>query len=107
MSRDIRTYLDDIEASCDLVEHLTTGKSVDKVLGQPDSRDAIVRNLELIAEDVNYLPTDMRYDMPDVNWQQAYSLEDILRENPDEETLRDIVENLVPSLHDAVTRAVI
>lgn len=105
MSRDLRTYLDDIEASCDLVEHLTAGKNKEKALGDKMTRDTILRNLELIAEDINYLPEDIRYDMPDVNWQQVHSLEDILRDKPDEETLWEIVQNLVPQLHDAVTRA--
>lgn len=104
MSRDLRTYLDDIEASCDLVEHITTGKSRDAVLNDSSTLDTILRNLELIAEDVSQLPEEMRYDMPDVNWQQVYGLEDILHSGPDHDVLWNIVQKLVPSLHDAVTR---
>ncbi len=107
MSRDLRTYLDDIEASCDLVEHLTSGKNRENALGNKDTLDTILRNLELIAEDINYLPEDLRYDMPDVNWQQVHGLEDILRDRPDDETIWEIVQNLVPQLHDAVTRATV
>lgn len=105
MSRDLRTYLDDIEASCDLVEHLTSGKSAEGVLGDRSTHETIVRNLELIADDMSYLPDDMRYDMPDVNWQQIHRLEDVLRDEPDQDTIWEIVQNLVPSLHDAIVRA--
>jgi uncharacterized protein with HEPN domain len=78
MPRDHRLYLDDIlEAIGNIREYV---KEMDYGVFARDkkTRDAVVRNLEIIGEASGRLPETIRSAAPEIEWRKIMSLRDIL-----------------------------
>lgn len=105
MSRDWRIYLDDIEEGCDKVRRFTSGMTAAEFQQDERTRDAVLRNLEMIGEAAKHIPDNIRQAMPDVEWRKIAGLRDMIAHayfGIDENIIWDIVENKVPALQQAI-----
>lgn len=69
------------------------------------AEDAIERNLQIIGEAVNYLPTEITDAHPDVPWPQIRGFRNILVHQyfgVDVDVVRDVVETHLPPLAEAL-----
>jgi uncharacterized protein with HEPN domain len=105
MSRDEMMYLQDIAGSCEKILRFTAGLSQSELIGDERSYDAVIRNLEIIGEAAKHIGTDLRKQIPDVEWRKAAGLRDMLAHayfGIDNDILWDVVQNKIPELAEAV-----
>lgn len=101
MSRDVRLYLDDIQASCEKILRYSQGLNFEQFVSDEKTFDAVVRNLEIIGEAAKHIPPVMRTRYPDVEWAKIAGLRDIVVHEYfglDEDILWDVVQNRIPGL---------
>ncbi len=72
--RDFRDYLHDILISIDSIQEFIAGMTQDQFLQDKKTRDAVVRNLEIIGEAVNKLPQDIQDKYPQASWREIVSM---------------------------------
>jgi len=107
MSRDYRVFLDDILEAVGKIEEYTRGMSKEEFSRDSRTRDAVVRNLEIIGEAVKQLPEEVRARQADVEWKKIGGLRDILIHRYfgiDAEIIWDILANKLPLLKQQVSR---
>jgi len=105
MSRDELIYLRDIVQSCAKIMNFTTGLTLQALLRDERTYDAVVRNLEVIGEAAKHISNSTRTKMPLVDWRKIAGLRDVLAHDYfgiDNNILWDIVQNKVPALRDAI-----
>lgn len=69
------------------------------------AEDAIERNLQIIGEAVNHLPTEITDAHPDIPWPQIRGFRNILVHRyfgVEVDVVRDVVETHLPSLAEAL-----
>jgi len=76
--RDIRTYLIDILDCLKKIEDYIHGMSYEDFLQDDKTKDAILRNLEVIGEAVKNIPEPIKTKYPDVEWESAAGMRDRL-----------------------------
>ena len=106
MSRDIRVYLLDILERCERIMRYVDGFDEARWSQDERTRDAVLRNLEVIGEAVKRLPAGLRERTPEIPWQDVAGLRDILiheYQGVDFAIVWDIAVNEVPALHQAVS----
>jgi uncharacterized protein with HEPN domain len=77
-TRDWRLYADDIIESCGKVRRYVAGMSYDTFLADERTRDAVIRNLEVIGEAAKNLPDDVVANAPDVAWRKIRGMRDVI-----------------------------
>ena len=87
--------------ACQRIERYVAG--MDQVAFRRDekTRDAVLRNLEVIGEAAKRIPDDIRALHPGIDWRRIAGLRDVIAHayfGIDEGILWDIVESKVPSL---------
>jgi uncharacterized protein with HEPN domain len=105
MSRDEIMYLQDIAESCKKISRFTAGLSQSGLIGDVKTYDAVVRNLEIIGEAAKHISEDLRRKLPDIEWQKAAGLRDMLAHayfGIDNDILWDVVQNKIPPLEIAI-----
>lgn len=72
--RPIKLYVSDIKQAVGKIEKFTW--EMDKKVFETDEKtiDAVVRNLEIIGEAVNKLPTDFKLKYKDIPWQKMIGM---------------------------------
>jgi uncharacterized protein with HEPN domain len=96
MSRDWTFFLEDIQESCARVLRYTQGMTSEQFRADDKTYDAVVRNLEVIGEAAKGLPDDVRAMMPDIEWNKATGLRNIVAHayfGINNEILWDVVQN--------------
>lgn len=78
MQRDYKTYLEDILDAAGTIRDFTSGLTKEQLASDRKTRDAVVRNLEVIGEAVKKLPELQRARHPDIEWKRIAGLRDIL-----------------------------
>jgi len=79
--RDNSDYLiwcKDIIQSIDLIESYVAHISEEEFFNTMAWQDAVVRRLEVIGEAVNRLPDDLKKNNPDIAWNKAIGMRNIL-----------------------------
>lgn len=107
MSRDWRLYLDDITRACRKIGRYTQGMSREQFVRDERTYDAVIRNLEVIGEAANNLPTDIIAATDDVDWRKIVALRNILAHayfGVDDDIVWSIVEDKVPRLLEVAER---
>ena len=105
MSRDWTFFLEDIQESCSRVLRYTEGMTFEQFKADDKTYDAVVRNLEIIGEAAKGLPDDVRAMMPDIEWNKATGLRNIMAHayfGVSDEILWDVVQNKIPPMKAAV-----
>ena len=90
---------DMLEAAGWVLRYTSGGK--DEFLNDRKTRDAVIRNLEIIGEAVKNVPDEIRSQYPEVQWKKIAGLRDILIHHYigiDLEIVWDIVQNKLPDL---------
>ncbi|MBE4910074.1 DUF86 domain-containing protein [Bacillus luteolus] len=78
MKRDYALYLEDIVEAIQKIEKYTHGLTFE---GFEDSSlivDAVIRNLEVIGEAANKIPSEIRERSPEIPWRKMIDLRNIL-----------------------------
>ena len=78
MPRDHRLYLDDILQAIGNIREYLIGIDYNSFAGDKKTRDAVVRNLEIIGEAAGHLPESVRSEAPEIEWRKIMSLRNIL-----------------------------
>ena len=107
MHRDYRVYLEDILEAAAAAREFVTGMGKDELRKDRRTRDAVVRNLEIIGEAVKKLPAQTKRGHPEVEWKKIAGLRDILVHDYfgiDMDIVWDVVRNKLPVLVEQVRR---
>jgi len=101
MPRDHRLYLDDILEAIGNVREYVKGMDYGAFARDKKTRDAVVRNLEIIGEAAGRLPETVRSAAPEIEWRKIMSLRNILAHEYFGVSLPvvwDVVQNKLPPL---------
>lgn len=107
MAKDPKIYLEHIIESIDVIEKYAKGQTLDSFLHAPKDQDAIIRRIEIIGEAVKNLAEDFKGKYPDVPWQDAADMRNILIHEyfvVDVKTVWDTVNNDLPKLKQQIQK---
>ena len=102
---DDRLYLIHILESIERIEDYTR-EGRETFMDSPMAQDAVIRNFEIIGEDVKQIPEFLKKKCPDVPWRRIAGLRDILIHqymSVDLEAVWAIVGDDLPEFKQAVT----
>jgi len=105
MPRDYKIYLQDILEAISKIRDYTAGLTFENFAAEPKTRDAVIRNLEVIGEAVKKIPKEIRSRAPDVEWKRMAGLRDVLIHEYfriDQEIVWDLVQNKLPILEEQI-----
>lgn len=68
--RGVKLYLNDIKGAIEKIEKYTQDLDLKKFANDSKTIDAVVRNLTIIGEAVNYLPEEIKIQYPNIPWQE-------------------------------------
>jgi uncharacterized protein with HEPN domain len=108
VSRDWRLYWEDMIEAAEKVKRYTKGMSAKTFTADEKTRDAVLRNLEIIGEAAKQIPLETRQRVRGVDWRKIAGFRDIVAHayfGIDDIILWDIVVNKTPELLDALNRA--
>jgi len=72
--RDWRLFINDMLECIERIEKYISGLSYDDFIKDDKTKDAVVRNLEIIGEAANQIPVDIRKKYKDIPWAQIVGL---------------------------------
>ena len=72
--RNWRLFINDILECIERIEKYVSGLSYDDFIKDDKTKDAVVRNLEIIGEVANQIPVDIRKRYKDIPWAQIVGL---------------------------------
>jgi uncharacterized protein with HEPN domain len=107
MWRDPQFYLEDIRDCCGKVIRYCAGMSMDDLVADEKTFDAVMRNLEITGEAARQMPADIKERHAEIPWRAIAGFRDVaIHAYPtiDEEIVWDIVQNKVPELLEQVER---
>jgi uncharacterized protein with HEPN domain len=76
--RDWRLYADDIIESCGKIRRYVAGMNYEAFVGDERTRDAVIRNIEIIGEAAKSLPDEVIDRMPGVEWRKVRGMRDVV-----------------------------
>ncbi len=76
--RDINLFFADILEAIGSIKEYTHGMGYEKFIQDKRTRDAVVRNLEIIGEAAKNIPDDVKEKYPEVNWKAITGMRDKL-----------------------------
>ncbi|MCM2333018.1 MAG: DUF86 domain-containing protein [Anaeromyxobacteraceae bacterium] len=77
-NRDWRLYADDIIESCGKVRRFIAGMTYEAFVADERTRDAVIRNLEVIGEAAKNLPDEVIGKAPEVEWRKVRGMRDVI-----------------------------
>lgn len=78
MPRDHRLYLDDILEAIDSIHDYTANMNSETFMLDRKTRDAVIRNLEIIGEAAGRIPEEVRSAAQEIEWRKIVALRNIL-----------------------------
>jgi len=72
--RDWKLFIYDILECIKKIEKYVTNLSYDDFFGDEKTKDAVVRNLEIIGEAAKHIPEEIKRKYPEIPWQQIMGL---------------------------------
>ena len=76
--RDVKVFINDIIEAINSIEEYTDNISYEYFLADKKTRDAVIRNLEIIGEAAKNIPDDIKKKYSVVNWKAASGMRDKL-----------------------------
>jgi len=76
--KDVRIYLEDISQACKKVMVYITGMGFEEFKRDERTKDAVLRNLEVMGEAVKSLPKDFKENYKEVKWKAIAGMRDKL-----------------------------
>jgi uncharacterized protein with HEPN domain len=105
-SRDPLLYLGHIrDALAAITEYAAPGRDV--FFGSRMTRDAVVRNIEIIGEAVKRLPQEVTDRAPEIPWKRVAGMRDVIVHDYfaiDDEIVWSVVVRDLPKLREAIDR---
>lgn len=104
MSRSPQLRLEDIAEACGLVAEYIHGHDAASFAADSKTRDAVIRQFEIIGEAVKDLPEAMREREPQIPWRQIAGFRDVLAHSyfaVETSIVWDAAANRAPALHQA------
>ena len=77
-SRDMSAFIGHVAMAMRFVADFIDGMTLDDFLADRRTRDAVIRNCEVIGEAIKHIPDDFRMTHPEVDWQGLAGLRDVL-----------------------------
>lgn len=77
-TRDWRLYADDIIESCGKIRRFIAGMTYEAFVADERTRDAVIRNIEIIGEAAKNLPDEVIVRAPEVEWRKVRGIRDVL-----------------------------
>ena len=107
MSRSPQLRLEDIAEACEQVEGYVRGYDANRFATDNRTRDAVIRQFEIIGEAVKDLPETMREREPQIPWRQIAGFRDVLAHayfTVETSVVWDAAANKAPALRAACLR---
>jgi uncharacterized protein with HEPN domain len=107
MHRTVLHFLDDIKDAIDKIQTYTAGTSYEKFLADQKTKDAVVRNFEIIGEAVKNLPEEFKSRHPSVAWKQVAGLRDVMAHGyyrVDYEVLWGVITDILPGFKTEIAK---
>lgn len=101
MSRDESLYLADIQESCGKILRYTEGYSLEDLVRDDRTYDAVLRNLEIIGEATKNVSSETKAQYSDVKWRKIGDFRNIVAHEyfgVSDEIVWDVIENEIPPL---------
>ncbi len=76
--RDISAFIGHVVMAMRFVSDFIDGMSLDDFLADRKTRDAVIRNCEVIGEAIKHIPDEYRALHPEVDWSGLAGLRDVL-----------------------------
>ncbi len=76
--RDWRLYADDILQSCEKIRRYVAGMTYEAFVADERTRDAVIRNLEIIGEAAKKVPAETRAKASTVDWRKVCGMRDVV-----------------------------
>ena len=76
--RDISAFIGHVVMAMRFVADFINGMTLDDFLADRKTRDAVIRNCEVIGEAIKHIPGEFRTRHPNVDWNGLAGLRDIL-----------------------------
>jgi uncharacterized protein with HEPN domain len=108
LSRDWRLYWNDMRGSAAKIARFTDGMDQISFASNDLTRDAVLRNLEVIGEAAKHIPPDIRAKVQGLDWRRVIGFRDVVAHayfGIDEAILWNIVSVKVPELITAMEDA--
>ena len=96
MSRSLKLYLEDILKSGNKVLDFTANMTIEELVRDERTFDAVAHLLQIIGEATKNIPEEIRSQYPQVEWRKIAGLRDIIAHayfSIDEEIIWDIIQN--------------
>jgi uncharacterized protein with HEPN domain len=78
MSREWQLYADDIVEACGKIQRFVHGMSYEAFVADERTRDAVIRNIEVIGEAAKNLPEHVTALAPQIEWRKVCGMRDVL-----------------------------
>ena len=76
--RDWRLYADDILEACGRIKRYVSGMDYDTFVADERTRDAVLRNVEIIGEAAKKLPAEVTARAPHIPWRLVCGMRDVV-----------------------------
>jgi uncharacterized protein with HEPN domain len=105
--KDDKLYLIHIGECIERIESYVQGIDKEAFIGSSLVQDAIIRNLQVMAESTQRLSDNLKEGQPDINWYKIAGFRNVLVHDylgVDIQRVWNIIENEIPALKKAVRR---
>jgi uncharacterized protein with HEPN domain len=77
-TRDWRLYCDDILEACGKIRRYLAGMTYESFVADDRTRDAVIRNIEVIGEAAKRMPDEVIARAPSVPWRKIRGMRDVV-----------------------------